>query len=258
MMNNDLQKIIKEAEKILKSQGKTVSKANIKFSPEARKMANKIQTYRELKGTKRLTKAEKMALLDYTPKQVFKAQRLTEKQHARRERSLEKILGHKLTEADKLALRYITPAMYAKKMYGVESRKKDKEGPTYEELFPNIFTPVALPVIRWWDIPAAIRNDPVERKRGGFLYENSRLLWETPERISLSRIAESAVDGKRMTKLSFLRGVLPAVTNNAVFVDPMGESKLFFVYANEWDKVQELPEDYAETRRYRAKRDNYV
>lgn len=258
MMNNDLQKIIKEAEKILKSQGKTVSKANIKFSPGARKMANKIQTYRELKGTKRLTKAEKMALLDYTPKQVFKAQRLTEKQHARRERSLEKILGHKLTDADKLALRYITPAMYAKKMYGVESRKKDKEGPTYEELFPNIFTPVALPVIRWWDIPAAIRNDPVERKRGGFLYENSRLLWETPERISLSRIAESAVDGKRMTKLSFLRGVLPAVTNNAVFVDPMGESKLFFVYANEWDKVQELPEDYAETRRYRAKRDNYV
>lgn len=258
MMNNDLQKIIKEAEKILKSQGKTVSKANIKFSPEARKMANKIQTYRELKGTKRLTKAEKMALLDYTPKQVFKAQRLTEKQHARRERSLEKILGHKLTDADKLALRYISPAMYAKKMYGVESRKKDKERPTYEELFPNIFTPVALPVIRWWDIPAAIRNDPVERKRGGFLYENSRLLWETPERISLSRIAESAVDGKRMTKLSFLRGVLPAVTNNAVFVDPMGESKLFFVYANEWDKVQELPEDYAETRRYRAKRDNYV
>ena len=39
MMNNDLQKIIKEAEKILKPQGKAVSKANIKFSSEARKPA---------------------------------------------------------------------------------------------------------------------------------------------------------------------------------------------------------------------------
>lgn len=254
MMNNDLQKTIREAEKILKPKGKAVSKANIKFSTEARKIAKKIQAYRELKGTKRLTKSEKMALLDYTPKQVFKAQGLTEKQHARREKSLEKILGHGLTDADKLALRYMTPAMYARKMYGIKSQKKDKKEPTYEELYPGIFTPVALPVIRWWDVPAPIRNDPVERKRGGFLYENSHLLWETPERISLSRIAESAVDGKRMTKLSFLRGVLPAVTNNAIFVDPMGESKLFFVYANEWDKVQELPEDYAETRRYRAKK----
>lgn len=254
MTNSDLQKIIREAEKLLKPQGKAVTKLDLKFSPEARKIAKKIQKYRELKGTNRLTKAEKMALLNYTPKQVLRAQKLTEKQRARREKSLEKILGHELTDADKSALKYMEPAAYAKKAYGIESQKKDKKELTYEELYPNVFAPVSLPVIRWWDIPASIRNDRVERKRGGFLYENSRLLWETPERISLSRVAAEAVDGKRMTKMSFLRGVLPVVTKNTIFVDPMNEGKLFFVYASEWDKVEELPKDYAETRRYRAKK----
>lgn len=254
MINNDLQKIIKEAEKILSPRGKVISKTNIKFSSEARRVAKKIQKYRELKGSNRLTKAEKMALLNYTPKQVFRAQKLTEKQYVRREKALEKILGHSLVDADRLALKYMTPAIYARKVYGIKSQKKDKKEPTYEELYPNVFTQVALPTIRWWDIPSAIRNDRIERKKGGFLYENSHLLWETPEKISLSRVAVEAVDGKRITKLSFLRGVLPVVTNNTVFVDPMGESKLFFIYAGEWEKVEELPEDYAETRRYRAKK----
>lgn len=254
MMNNDLQKVIREAEKILKPQGKAASKTNIKFSPEARKMAKKIQTYRELKGMKRLTRAEKMALLNYTPKQVFKAQKLTEKQHARREKSLEKILGRGLTDSDKLALKYMTPAVYAKKVYGVKPQKKEKREPTYEELYPNIFTPVALPVIRWWDIPAGIRASRKERIRGGFLYENAGMLWDTSESINLAKIAKMAVDGKSVTKLGFFRAVLAKVSGGEIFVDPMGEGRLFFVYASEWDKVEELPEDYAETRRYKAKK----
>lgn len=254
MTEKDLQRIIREAEKLLKPQNNPSKKVDFKVSKEARVLKKKMDKYRELKGSRRLSKSEKMALLNYTPKQVFNAQKLTEKQKVRREKLFENIVGRAATAEDLTDLQYMSPAALAKKKYGIIPKKKPKKQLTYEESYPNTFTPVQLPAVRWWDIPASIRGSRKERIKGGFLYENSGLLWETSESISLAKVARLGVDGRGISKLGFLRSVLAKVSGGEIFVDPMGEGKMFFVYASEWDKVDELPEDYAETRRYKAKK----
>lgn len=259
MTDKELKKIIRDAEKVFAPQNEKSKGLDIKITKETRKLGKKFNKYRELSGKRRLSRSEKYALLTYTPKQVLKAQNLTEKQLARREKAYKKIMGDNVSRETLDELKYLTPVALAKK-YGYIPEKKEKKGKetekpqTYEEKFPDVFSPVQLPTIRWWQIPPEIRRRASAHKKGGFLYENAEILWASPEKISLSRLLKTGTDAGDFRILEFLRITLPSI-DNGIFVDPMNEGKLFFVRADEWDKVDELPEDYAETRRYRKKRE---
>lgn len=247
--NKDATRIIRDAEKILKESSKKPTKINIKVSNEAMKLAKAYNKYKELSGKKRLSIDEKRALLKYTPKQVLKSKKLTQKAYEKRIVTFKELVGHDPTPSEYTDLRYLT----ATQAY---NRSKPSSEPTEEEneaLYPDVFSDVEFPTVRWWDIPSIIRSSAEERRSGGLLYENTEILWGNPERISLARFFYEGVDGRQFSVIMALRTILMANGYSNILISPKDLTQRFAVYREEWENVKELAPDYIETRRYRKK-----
>lgn len=247
--NKDAAKIIRDAEKILKESSKKPTKVNVKVSSETIKLAKTFNKYKELSGKKRLSTDEKHALLKYTPKQVLKSKKLTQKAYEKRIVAFKELTGHDPTPSDYADLRYLTAS---------QAYKKSKPNPelTEEEsgaLYPDTFSEVDFHTVRWWDIPSIIRSSAEERRPGGLLYENTEIFWNNPEKISLARLFFEGSDGRQFSVVMALRTILMANGYSDILISPKDVDRRFAVYREEWENVEELAPDYIETRKYRKK-----
>ena len=246
--NKDATKIIRDAEKILKESSKKPTKVNVKVSSEAMKLAKTYNKYKELSGKKRLSADEKRALLKYTPKQVLKSKKLTQKAYEKRVVAFKELIGHDPTHSEYADLRYLTATQaYNRLKLSPELTEES------EVLYPDVFGDVELPTVRWWDIPSIIRSSAEERRSGGLLYENTEIFWNDPEKISLTRFFFEGVDGRQFTVIMALRTILMANGYSNILISPKDLTQHFAVYREEWENVEELAPDYIETRRYRKK-----
>ena len=247
--NKDAAKIIRDAEKILKESSKKPTKVNIKISSETMKLAKTFNKYKELSGKKRLSIDEKHALLKYTPKQVLKSKKLTQKVYEKRIVAFKELIGHDPTPSDYVDLRYLT-ASQAYKRSNPNPELTEEEN---EALYPDIFSEVDFPAVRWWDIPSIIRSSAEERRPGGLLYENTEIFWNNPEKISLARLFFEGSDGRQFSVVMALRTILMANGYSDILISPKNVDQRFAVYREEWENAEELAPDYIETRKYRKK-----
>lgn len=254
--DKELKRIIREAEKVLKQQGQFKSAAKMNGVPkEVMKAAKLFNRYKELSGKKRLSDVEKRALLKYTPKQVLKAQNLSQKIYEKRLAAFRELVGRDINPAEYVDLRYLTPKQTVKRYEIEKTEEKTTEDQSSEatEEFPDLFTSVQLPSFRWWDIPSIIRSSAEERRSGGFLYENTGIFWDNPEKISMSRLLYSGVDGRQFIVIMGVRTILYANGRRDILIDPDNSGSRIAVYREEWESVEELSPDWKESRKYRKK-----
>ena len=254
--DKELKKIIREAERVLKSSSRPVAAGKMKISKEALKAAKAFNKYKELTGRKRLSDAEKRALLKYTPKQVAKENTLKQSAYEKRLKAFKELVNRDIQPGEYADLRYLTARQlqkrintYEKEMVDTESEKTNSE----EDKFPNAFKDVDLPSVRWWDIPSVIRSSAEERKSGGLLYENAGIFWDDPDKISLARLFYEGVDGRQWSVIMALRSILLANGYSDILISPDESKDRFAVYREEWNSVGELSPDYKTTRKYREK-----
>lgn len=247
--NKDAAKIIRDAEKILKESSKKPTKVNVKVSSEAMKLAKAYNKYKELSGKKRLSADEKRALLKYTPKQVLKSKKLTQKAYEKRIAAFRNLIGHDPTPSEYADLRYLT----ATQAYGGSKPSPELTEEEIKVSYPDTFSDVEFPTVRWWDIPSIIRSSAEERRSGGLLYENTEIFWSNPEKISLTRLFFEGSDGRQFTIIMALRTILMANGYSNILISPKDLDKRFAVYREEWNNAEEIAPDYIETRRYRKK-----
>lgn len=251
--DKELRKIIREAERVLKSSSKPVAAGKIKVSKEALKAAEAFNQYKELTGKRRLSDLERRALLKYTPKQVAKESNLKQKTYERRLQAFKELVNRDISPGEYADLRYLTAKQLQKRIGKYESERNNSEGKNTEPEFPNTFKDVDFPAVRWWDIPSVIKSSAEERRSGGLLYENSELFWDNPDNISLTRLFFEGVDGRQWSIIMALRSILVANGYGNILISPDESRDRFAVYREEWYDVEELSPDYKTTRKYRKK-----
>lgn len=248
-IERELQKIIKEAEKALRAANKVPGKTEIKVSKEAKRLGTKYRKYKELAGKKRLSKEEKYALLQYTPKQVVKARGMTDEQLKRRQKSFERMTGKKVSDYDVEELRYKTPAKLAAEFGYVKEERTPSPQEIKDTRYPDLFTPVKLPEVQWESLPYGLRRGRQRRRGRGFLYLNADIFF-TGGMVDLQRLLLTGVDGDTDSVISFLRNV-PAISAAGILIDPGHTGDRFAVLEKEWKQGKELSPDYTVTRRYK-------
>lgn len=251
--NRELKRIIREAEKVLKSSAKPVPAGKIKVSKEALKAAKAFSQYKKLTGKRRISDTEKRALLKYTPKQVAKENSLKQKTYEKRLQAFKELVNRDISPGEYADLRYLTARQLQKRIGEYESGRNDTKDEKNEPEFPDTFKDVNFPSVRWWDIPSIIKSSAEERKSGGLLYENSEIFWDNPDNISLARLFFEGVDGRQWSIIMALRSILVANGYGNILVSPDDLQDRFAVYREEWDNVEELSPDYKATRKYRKK-----
>lgn len=254
--DKELKKIIREAEKVLKSSSRPVAAGKMKISKEALKAVKAFNRYKELTGRKRLSDAEKRALLKYTPKQVAKENILKQSAYEKRLKAFKELVNRDIQPGEYADLRYLTAKQLQKRIgsYGKEPNSiKGDEAESKEDKFPDTFKDVRFPSVRWWDIPSVIKSSAEERKSGGLLYENSELFWDNPDSISLARLFYEGIDGRQWSIIMALRSILVANGYGDILISPDESRDRFVVYREEWNGVEELSPDYKTTRKYRRK-----
>lgn len=254
--DKELKKIIREAEKVLKSSSRPVAAGKMKISKEALKAAKAFNKYKELTGRKRLSDTEKRALLKYTPKQVTKENTLKQSAYEKRLKTFKELVNRDIQPGEYADLRYLTARQLQKRISTYEKETVDTESEktkSEEDKFLNIFKDVDLPSVRWWDIPSVIRSSAEERRSGGLLYENAGIFWDDPDKISLARLFYEGVDGRQWSVIMALRSILLANGHSDILISPDESKDRFAVYREEWNNVGELSPDYKTTRKYREK-----
>lgn len=254
--DKELKKIIREAEKVLKSSSRPVAAGKMKISKEALKAAKAFNKYKELTGKKRLSDTEKRALLKYTPKQVAKENTLKQPAYEKRLKVFKELVNRDIQPGEYADLRYLTVRQLQKRIDTYEKEAvdaKSEETKSEEDKFPNTFKDVDFPSVRWWDIPSVIRSSAEERRSGGLLYENAGIFWDDPDKISLARLFYEGVDGRQWSVIMALRSILLANGYGDILISPDESKDRFAVYREEWNNVGELSPDYKTTRKYREK-----
>lgn len=255
-VDKELRKIIREAEKVLESSSRPVAAGKMKISREALKAAKAFNKYKELTGKKKLSDAEKRALLKYTPKQVAKESTLKQSAYEKRLKAFRELTNRDIQPGEYADLRYLTAKQLQKRIgtYGNKvADTKDDESESETDKFPDVFKDVDFPSVRWWDVPSVIRSSAEERRSGGLLYENSEIFWDNPDRISLAKLFFEGVDGRQWSVVMALRSILVANGHSDILISPDESRDRFAVYREEWNNVEELDPDYKTTRRYRKK-----
>lgn len=254
--DKELKKIIREAEKVLKSSNKPVAAGKMKISKESLKTAKAFNKYKELTGKKRLSDAEKRALLKYTPKQVAKEGALKQSTYEKRLKAFKELMNRDIQPGEYADLRYLTARQLQKRISLDEDKAtsaEDKRDESEEDSFPDTFKDVDFPSVRWWDIPSVIRSSAEERKSGGLLYENAGIFWDDPDKVSLARLFYEGVDGRQWSIIMALRSILVANGHSDILISPDESKDRFAVYHEEWYNIEELSPDYKATRKYRKK-----
>lgn len=249
----------------------TMSEREKELRKEQRRYASKIKGYKKRTGKKRLTKEEKEALHDFTPAQVQRhIEKGSEELYARREHAFEKKYGkafetkygdnETVKEIKKRILQYMGPARAAKILDIEPDTPKTSPVPPIPPEIPetpdeewDIFTIVVLPSTTW-------RKLPIKFTKGwshdtGFMYNNQAFFWQgsSDAQIDLNDLVENgdrSGDGMYTFFDEFMNDI-----DSSVLFDPGKTGKIFFVYKSEWGSVEELEEDYIDTRRYRKKKE---
>lgn len=254
--DKELRKIIREAEKVLKSSSRPTSTGKMKISREALKAAKVFNQYRELTGKKKLSDTEKRALLKYTPKQVAKESTLKQSVYEKRLKAFRELMNRDIQPGEYADLRYLTAKQLQKRIGAYENEVVDTKGEENEsetDKFPDVFKDVDFPSVRWWDVPSVIRSSAEERRIGGLLYENAGIFWDDPDNVSLARLFYEGIDGRQWSIIMALRSTLVANGHSDILISPDESRDRFAVYSEEWNGVEELSPDYKTTRRYRKK-----
>ena len=254
--NKELKKIIREAEKVLESSSRPVAAGKMKISREALKAAKAFNKYKELTGKKKLSDAEKRALLKYTPRQVAKESTLKQSAYEKRLKAFRELMNRDIQPGEYADLRYLTARQLQKRIGTYESEvsdAKDDGNESETDAFPDVFKEVDFPSVRWWDIPSIIRSSAEERRAGGLLYENAGIFWDDPDKISLARLFFEGIDGRQWSIIMALRSILVANGYSDILISPDESRDRFAVYREEWNSIGELSPDYKTTRRYRKK-----
>ena len=275
----ELARIEREAYKILRGKATKVPAAKLavmsehekELRKEQRRYASKIKSYKKRTGKKRLTKEEKEALHDFTPAQVQRHnEKGTDELYARRERAFEKRYGKNferrygesedIKAIKKRMLEYMGPARAAKIL---DIEPDVPETPATPPMSPtpptppdeewDTFTIVDLPSTTWRKLP--IKFTAGWSHDVGFMYDNQEFFWQgsSDAQIDLNALAEVG-DRSGDGMYSFFKEFMSSIDSSILF-DPEGTGRFFFVYKNEWDSVEELEEDYIDTRRYRKKKE---
>lgn len=255
-IDKELNKIIRDAERILRESTKSAKKVNVHISPAVSRAAKRMKEYKELTKKRRLSLDEKRALLSYTPKQVTKSHALSQKTYQNRLDTFRKLTGREIEPGEYAELRYLTPKQLIKKhnISIADSQAPENNPSDTSDDFPNVFTAVEFPTnIRWWDIPGSLRRSSTERRSRGILYENQEFFWSNPESIKLGAFFFSGVNGLSQTVIGAVRQILVSTGNTNILIDPADSGSRFAVYKEEWDNVDQLAPDYTESRKYRKK-----
>lgn len=254
--DKELKKIIREAEKILKSSSKPVAAGKMKISREALKAVKAFNKYKELTGKKKLSDIEKRALLKYTPKQVAKESTLKQSAYEKRLKAFRELMNRDIQPGEYADLRYLTAKQLQKRIGTYENEVVDTKGEengSETDKFPDVFRDVDFPSVRWWDVPSVIRSSAEERRTGGLLYENAGIFWDDPDKVSLARLFFEGIDGRQWSIIMALRSILVANGYSDILISPDESRDRFAVYREEWNGVEELSPDYKTTRKYRKK-----
>lgn len=254
--DKELKKIIREAERALKSSSKPVAAGKIKISKESLKAAKVFNKYKELTGKKKLSDTEKRALLKYTPKQVAKESALKQSTYEKRLKAFKELMNRDIQPGEYADLRYLTAKQLQKRIGSYEDRATNTEGEkngSEGNKFPDTFKDVDFPSVRWWDVPSVIRSSAEERKSGGLLYENAGIFWDNPDKVSLARLFYEGIDGMQWSIIMALRSILIANGYSDILISPDESRDRFAVYREEWNGIGELSPDYKTTRKYRKK-----
>lgn len=254
--DKELKKIIREAEKVLKSSSRPVAAGKMKTSREALKAAKAFNKYKELTGKKKLSDIEKRALLKYTPKQVAKEGTLKQSAYEKRLKAFKELMNRDIQPGEYADLRYLTAKQLQRRIGTYEEKSvdtKSEEIESEEDKFPDVFKEVDFPSVRWWDVPSVIRSSAEERRSGGLLYENTGIFWDNPDKISLARLFFEGVDGRQWSIIMALRSILVANGYSDILISPDESRDRFAVYREEWNGIEELSPDYKTTRKYRKK-----
>lgn len=264
---------IEDAMKKGKKYGQIKMRGNV--SKEAIRLVKRIKAYKKLTKKKRISKEEKEALIQYTPKQVKRSLELSPKALERRKKKFEKDYGfmNPIIEED---LKYGGPKRVAKR-YGLideekekkerEKRKKEKAEKETTVLGPvtvkkeetkegewSVFTYPTLTRCGWPEI----RDTGIgkwRRKSDSFLYINREWMFDKmSEMVDMDGFLRYGSDGADHNRYEFFELAIPAAYEDDILFDPNQDGAEFFVYKNEWDEVEELSPDYIITRRYKRKK----
>lgn len=254
----EAKRIEREAQKILKAKAQGVSVRKVRASPEARTYAKQLTSYKKKTGKRRLTYDEKKALHHFTSGQVSKRIDKGSKAYERRLKSFEKAYGPADDQA-RYVLEYLAPAAAARKL---ELKKiEPPKGEPDDDLEEATFTKVTLPGKTWAELPADFKK--WARASGSYMYENHEFFWKdnSADIIDMQKLFDKGVDGDDHTNHDFFIKYTNVLWNGAYIYDPKYDlteteptETHVMILAREWAEVEELPDDWATTRKYYRKR----
>lgn len=263
--------IISDAERVIKAKARKSkpTKSWYKLTKEQRKYSKAVDRYRSLVGRFRLTQEEKVALKEFTPKQVQRRfETWTVKKHERRETLFMKRYGEAFVKKYGMDRNTYERATYILEFLAPKSAARrlglDIEEPTEKELTAKEWKEFTVPVwprVSWAQLPAEFTHNAHdwEHTFGSFIYENAEILWVggsyTP--IDIGKLFDYGQDGYDHHLSDFFKTFGAFISDFArepILYNPGGEGH-FAVYAREWEDVEELAEDYETSRRYIAKGD---
>lgn len=211
--------------------------------------ALKVSKFRDITGRLRVTREERRALHEYTPRQV--ANRKTTDTTAYLRRVLKLYREYEVPDNLQIpvaeALEYLPPKQVAKRL-GLDPIVK--EGPDKEW---KTFTPVDIKTISYYDHPGYMKKGKVIRQPGGYYYENISTGFFENE-LSIETYFSDFSGGKidyQGTKdpADALQLILDKIAPG-VLVDPGNSGHCFLVYKDEWESATGLATDYYESRHY--------
>ena len=246
---NELKRVEREAQRILKAKAKGVKLPAVKKSKAGMQYARRLSRYKEITGKKRLSSVEKTALHLFTPTQVARRASVTSQKYARRVKAYKARYGEP-DAAALYALQFAGPGTVARRIGVEEKPKKDKKAS--EDW--SVFTPVSLPGVSWVRLPSAFTQG-WPHESGSYQYNNSRILWldNAAAPINLQLLFENGQSGYDHTNADFFHDFLGTIFRGRYLYDPNNDGSHFMVLASEWANVAELAPDYVTSRKYKKK-----
>lgn len=215
-----------------------------KLSPYGKK----INKFRELSGRSRVSREERKALKQFTPKQVLNRKTTDTTAYFRRILKLyrEYEVPDRLQEQVAYTLEYLPPKQTAKRL-GLEPIVKEPP------LKWKTFSQVNIKTISYSQHPGYMKKGKEIRRGGGYYYENNEN-GIFKENIPIEKYFEDFEGGKidyngYKHPVDALQLIIDYIVPG-VLVDPGNSGHLFLVKKTEWDNVKGLAPDYYESRHY--------
>ncbi len=229
----------------LKKYENNIKKGKVKIMDlpkEYRIWEMRVRRYKKRNNKKRISRADRIALADFTPKQVEKGNKNI--------KSNKELLDKRLKEFDKkyrptmgeinegklrYYLEYTTPKKAALMLGWQEIPELPDDIPEInppENIKRVYFTPVVLPDITWEELPDVVKY--WSHKAKNYLYNNGEYLWSG----SPFNPADCREDGNDHNQIDFYKELQKADLCNMkkYYIDPNSDDEPVLIDKDEWDE----------------------